>query len=403
MNSLSRVLSMGVVIASCASSVPLTWAKVISPNSPTSSLSGSEPSRQQELSEQIRADIRSIIQIIDTTAQDPSLRDQHIKEDPSKPPHPTGWELWKQEIPALLHELDEKGIAPLTSPSGFTLLQAACFYDKKELAAYLITHGVPINKRPPNYETMGLLGDTPLGLALRNWQSISNDSLLKLLLENGADPDAPMISFIVSERTYRDIPLNNRRLKDQTKLILLEYGNQDLKKRIGNRTMMNLTLCNFGGGFDLDYDYAEALLKRGFPPDSRGEKGHTLLVNATMRGDLPLAELLLKHGANPNLRSGFSGAPLFNLLDNRPIYNEKTKLLKEKRLKNAIPMAKLLIKYGADINVMTYPNTGESLRTHYGKIKGAEPIVEFLKESGAKLYPDDHTQKPKKKQGKKRS
>jgi len=122
------------------------------------------------------------------------------------------------------------------------------------------------------------------------------------------------------------------------------------------------------------------IILKGVDVNIRNDNGHTRLWLAAIKGETSLLELLLKHGADPNIKSGqglISGfTPLHTLgLDRNPDW-----------IKNSVPIAKLLIKYGADVNTrsdlgITPLDIAYSNAIGHPKLIGS--LITFLKDNGA--------------------
>lgn len=337
-------------------------------------------------------------------AESPRVRVETIKSRfCESPAWFAGADAWNREVPDLLKKMVETGDASLKSPSGFSLLQVAAYYGDHQLAEWLLKEGADVNARPAEWQKMGFPGETPLGLALQASERDKGLELVRLFLDKGADPDSPIMEKKWALKSdylpRREAPLLGPFIPGEAKMLLLDYGEQDMSKRFPGKGLLALTTWLHGPGeFPISAAYVKKLMERGkFNPNETGEKGYTLLNHAVCNRNLELAELLLSKGADPNgIVRRYSLPPLFYLLSMQAISaprGEKENASKPDTLAKAVEMAKLLIKHGADVNVMTYPNTGESLRTHYGKIPGAEPIVELLKQSGARLYPEQELKK----------
>ena len=86
------------------------------------------------------------------------------------------------EFAKLTQNLDQNpGLINIPSIDGFSLLGYACFFNQPAIAGYLVEKGADVNSASANSFKV-----TPLHSAA----AISNYSLVKMLVENGADVDA---------------------------------------------------------------------------------------------------------------------------------------------------------------------------------------------------------------------
>lgn len=128
-----------------------------------------------------------------------------------------------------------------------------------------------------------------------------------------------------------------------------------------------------------DYATVQHLLEAGFDPNTKGEKGITLLWRAMRENDLRAVQLLLEHGADSNARSRYFPPPLFLLLER---YGPNG------TVESALEMARLLLDHGADIDALD--RDGRSLLRFYGRkrVPGMERLLDYLRARGAVLDPD---------------
>ena len=149
---------------------------------------------------------------------------------------------WQSEMPELLYEIMHTGEATKASPSGFTALQAACVYADEAMFQALLEAGADINSRPADWQQLGYVGDTPLGLLVRFMNArtaAARVRMARVLLERGADPDAPMTTW-KGNRVVTVVPfceLGNQDFNHELRLLLLQSGDKDLSKRTSNWQM----------------------------------------------------------------------------------------------------------------------------------------------------------------------
>jgi ankyrin repeat protein len=160
-----------------------------------------------------------------------------------------------------------------------------------------------------------------------------------------------------------------------------------------------LALAIFGG----DRRTVRLLLERGAKPDAKGEV--TPLAQATFVGDIDTVRLLLDRGVDVNTPEGFFGSCL-NLacysghpaiaelliergakLDTPSIFGQGTPpMVWSAYNEHGDPtLARLLVSHGADINASNL--SGETALSYALKRGSATPLVQFLREAGAKPTP----------------
>jgi len=129
----------------------------------------------------------------------------------------------------------------------------------------------------------------------------------------------------------------------------------------------------------------ELLLEHGANPNIRYKKKETPLLLALMKDNLKIAELLLKHGANPNIKHVNGRTPLYVAVrDNKPEVvkllldhdadpniqdeNGDTPLHYATSLRNMEDIISLLLSNGADLTIENNRNinSDDFLRVHYG-------------------------------------
>jgi len=160
------------------------------------------------------------------------------------------------------------------------------------------------------------IGRTPLSLA-RNIDSI------KLLLEYGAYVDAQCTD---GETILHYYTLDEKCEEDIVKLLLEKGANPNIKNNIGNSVLYdNIINCV--------YKYIKLLLKYGADERIKGEYGDFPLRNA--RGSVDELTCVLKEGLNPNIIDGYHNTLLHIIAMDHGMCDRY----------------KLLIKYGANPNL----------------------------------------------------
>ncbi|QOD38759.1 ankyrin repeat domain-containing protein [Candidatus Wolbachia massiliensis] len=159
----------------------------------------------------------------------------------------------------------------------------------------------------------------PLGAAINSY----NIDLVKLLLENGANPNIKVFHKYTPLR-YPGVVTCSNIVK-----LLLEYD-ADPNTRVYDFVPLDVAAD------DKFYEVAELLLKYRADPNAQDSFGNTTLHRAYKH--YRVAELLLKHGADPNIQ---------NILDSTPLH--ETMHCSEYECEKEKTVA-LFLKYGADPN-----------------------------------------------------
>ena len=292
---------------------------------------------------------------------------------------------WQNEMPELLYEIMHTGEATKASPSGFTALQAACVYADESMFQALLEAGADINSRPADWQQLGYVGDTPLGLLVRFMNArtaAARVRMARVLLERGADPDAPMTTW-KGNRVVTVVPfceLGNQEFNHELRLLLLQSGDKDLSKRTSNWQM------NWEWYRDdlVQFLQQNGVARSAAPSAADAEKkrlvGRVPLLDLIRKGDVEGVRLALEAGASievsPRARR-YGQEPLFNIPVRRKDSPEA-----------AVEIARLLIDAGADIHALN--RRGRSLRIHYDRYrsKASRALCAYLKSRGAFIHPD---------------
>lgn len=291
---------------------------------------------------------------------------------------------WQSEMPELLYGMMHSGEAAKVSPSGFTALQAACVYADENIFRALMEAGVPVDTRPGDWQQLGYVGDTPLGLLVRFMHPRTEAARLRMarvLLEKGANPDAPMTTW-KGNRVVTTVPfceMGRQECNHKMRMLLLEFGEQDLKKRTAS--------------WPLDWDaYRPELVKvlrRG--GISKKSSIAQLANRKTVVGQVPLLDLIRKgdvEGVRQALDSGVSieVSPRARRYGQEPLFNIPVRY--KDSPEDAVEIARMLIDAGADINALN--RRGKSLRIHYDRYrsKASRDLCAYLKERGSLVHPD---------------
>ncbi|MBR5184690.1 MAG: hypothetical protein IKW19_00185, partial [Akkermansia sp.] len=297
---------------------------------------------------------------------------------------------WQSEMPELLYDIMHSGEATKASPSGFTALHAACVYADENLFYALLEAGIPVDCRPGDWQQLGYVGDTPLGLLVRFMNprtAAARVRMAKALIERGANPDAPMTTW-KGNRVVTTVPfceLGKQEYNHDMRLLLLQAGKQDLAARTA--------------GWQLNWewyrdDLVQHMKQRGVARNAmqpqvdaarKAQIGKIPLLDLIRKGDVEGVRLALDAGASievsPRARR-YGQEPLFNI----PVR-------KKDDPEAAVEIARMLIDAGSDINALN--RRGCSLRIHYDRFysKASKALCAYLKERGSLIHPDSPMKK----------
>lgn len=281
-----------------------------------------------------------------------------------------GWELWQIEVPKMLREVAATGQVNLSSPSGFSALQAACYYADVELAKALIENGADVNLRPMGWKGYGFPGDTPIALLVRGLTPETAEArveIARLLIEKGANPDAVMMDWVwgASAPVVPFCYLTGEEGANAMRMALIEGAGQNLRNRA--RTW------EFNWAWYTP-ELIRTLLEGGVSPNrSVGEKGATLLYWLVRRGDAELVQLALDKGASTKASDQmkhYLGDYLFAL----PVGAEDS-------AENTLKIANMLVKAKANLKAT---HEGKSLYAYYGQFDtpAAQALLKFFAGKG---------------------
>ncbi|KAI5838988.1 ankyrin repeat-containing domain protein [Morchella snyderi] len=211
-----------------------------------------------------------------------------------------------------------------------------------------------------------------------------NQAIIKLLLENGADPNYKHLVW--KAPLYKAAGKGNETV---VKLLLENGADPNYKSPTGKTPLCKAT----GKGNEI---VVKLLLENGADPNYKSPTGKTPLYKATGKGNEIVVKLLLENGADPNYKSPTGKTPLCKatgkgneivvklLLENGadPNYKSptgKTSLYKAADKGNET-VVKLLLENGADANAQE--RDGDTALLHAAR-GGKETIVKLLLENGA--------------------
>lgn len=306
---------------------------------------------------------------------------------------------WQSEMPALLYEIMHSGQADAVSPSGFTPLQAACVYADEALFHALLEGGAAVDPRPIDWQQLGYVGDTPLGLLVRFMNARTAAARVRMartLLERGADPDATMTTWkrnrVASITPFCE--LGKEAYNHEMRQLLLQYGEQNLKKRMA--------------GWSLNPEWYNAELREQLQKAGVMKSGSSKLASATATradaGTIPLIDLVRKgdvEGVRLALEAGASIeiSARARRYGHEPLFNIPARRKDDPEV--AVEIARLLYEAGADVNVLN--RRGRSLRIHYDRYysKASRALCAYFKECGSLIHPDSPDKRAEVEQSKK--
>lgn len=257
---------------------------------------------------------------------------------------------------------------PVVEAQEVPLIQAARRGDVEEVRRLLDT-GVPAS-------TATAVGFTALHAAVDH----GHTSVVRLLLERGADPDAVTVVYDAMRREepeakpittalYRAVSARNEELVE----ILLASG-ASTRGAYGGFAL-------FQAVADGSATLVERLCRRGADPDVRNWDGETPLAHAAARGDLAMAERLLECHADVNRRSedihsGQRRGEKRRVPGTSPLFNAVAKGDEE--------MVRFLLLRGAVADV---PGKGSKTPLLLAREKGQGSIARLLEKHGAAAAP----------------
>ena len=193
---------------------------------------------------------------------------------------------------ARLEKLLEEGADPnqecrprRNGPTYLPLLEAVN-RNRHDFVAAFLKHNVDVNKQ-----------DTAGWTALHVAVTLGQEDLVKLLLENGADPNLA--------NAKGDIPLMTAAggYLGMVEHLLEHKADPFQPDSTGD------SFLHFAIGFGAT-TLIEAFLQKGFDMEMRGRYGRTPLMKAAHSQKDDLVVLLLKHGADPNVSDDYGLTPL---------------------------------------------------------------------------------------------
>ncbi|MFN4149640.1 MAG: ankyrin repeat domain-containing protein [Candidatus Sericytochromatia bacterium] len=166
-------------------------------------------------------------------------------------------------------------------------------------------------------------GNTPLMLALKN--SVESESIISLLLDNGAD--------INSKNSQNESPLTfsllNKNLST-TKLILSRADITNI-----DTEMLFKRILSFENPYSFDEkdNFIKLILEKGFDINTKNKKGNTLLIESIKNRNLNLFKLLIQKKADITIKDSYGDTPL-QITEDSSSYDEFKYILLLKGAKN---------------------------------------------------------------------
>jgi len=218
------------------------------------------------------------------------------------------------------------------------------FDSDAEILKILLKHGAN-----PNIRKSG--GNTALWMVVYHYNTYNNEKI-KVLLDNGADPDIPDKLGDADNRT----PLFYACVNDAIYIaeLLLKYkANPNIADSSGDTCLIVAKSTQV----------LKLLLDNGAESDVQNDEGFTALMMACKQRDIEKTKLLLKHGADPNITNERDCTALFFAWR-----------------RGDLGIVKLLLDNNADPNII---DVGGDTVLNHAQATDDPKMVELLKSYGA--------------------
>lgn len=227
------------------------------------------------------------------------------------------------------------------------ILVAAGQRDKKELER-LIAIGGDINAKSMRGTTALLSATGPQDEDFAIW-----------LLEHGADPNAKNLTG--------EFPLLTAAAKGMETLVkkmLQAGGNPNERNNLGSTPLVEACLHRSPG-------VAKALLEGGADPNLRSQQGVTALLTAARNHDPDLVDLLLRNKANPNDADSYGVPAIIAAVSVLSRYDPK------EDMPRSLETLKVLLKHGADPNLRA--KSGNTAIAQASLVGNREAVITLVK------------------------
>jgi ankyrin repeat protein len=238
----------------------------------------------------------------------------------------------------------------------WTLLHAAAFWGRLEIARMLLDHGA--NPKVENKE-----GETPLYLVSRGTCNSTEHvvGIARLLLERGVDVNAREKSNV------KFTPLHTAAFRGRLELakVLLGHGANANAVSEGGETPLHLVSRGEYDSQEHGVSIARLLLEHCVDLDAQTKYHQTALHFAAFYGRPEITQLLLDHGANPNAEDELGSTPLQSVSGGK--YDSQ---------EYGVSVARLLLEHGADVNPRTKVSTPLHSAAFYGRLALAQVLLD---------------------------
>lgn len=222
--------------------------------------------------------------------------------------------------------------------AGYSSLHEACIYEDLSVVKFLLENGASVN-------AIAVDGNTPLHEAVES----ENLDLIKCLLSSGANPNA------INQSGLSPLLLSEN---NEIKALLNSYKQSFTDPSADNSVSPKLKEKIFKAVESGNTEYLKLLLAKTSCLEFKNERGLTILHECVLKGHVRMIELLLENGAFVNSFSDFGSTPLHIACE----------------LNNYVA-AEILLKYGANIDLKNADNKIPS------ELTSEKSVLKLLKET----------------------